>query len=96
MSEKASKGKFLGLDKLQNHNNEGKGKKKKKERGGRKEEKRKKAMIALLVFVMATLEIVFGRKKLLDAKGPFGGNVFKNPARRFNLQNEQRLPPKAA
>ena len=53
-------------------------------------------MIAPLVFVMATLEIVFGRKKLLDAKGPFGGNVFKNPARRFNLQNEQRLPPKAA
>ena len=26
---------------------------------------------------MATL----AEKKLLDAKGPFGGNVFKNPAR---------------
>ena len=24
---------------------------------------------------MASLEIVFGRKKLLDAKGPFGGNL---------------------
>ena len=23
----------------------------------------------------------FGRKKPLDAKGPFGDNVFKNPAR---------------
>ena len=30
---------------------------------------------------MAPLEIVFGRKKLLGAKGRFGGNVFKNPAR---------------
>ena len=38
-------------------------------------------MVALLVFIIATLEIVFGRKKLLDAKGPFGDNVFKVPAR---------------
>ena len=40
-------------------------------------------MVALLVFRIATLEIVFGRKKLLDdkCKGSFGGNVIKNPAR---------------
>jgi len=38
-------------------------------------------MVALLVFVIATLEIIFGRKKLLDAKGLFGDNVIKNPAR---------------
>ena len=38
-------------------------------------------MVALLVFIIATLEIVFGRKKLLDAKGPFGDSVFKAPAR---------------
>ena len=37
-------------------------------------------MVALLVFIMATLEIVFGRKKLLDEKGPFGDKFFKNPA----------------
>ena len=37
-------------------------------------------MIALLVLIMATLEIVFCRK-LLDGKGPFGGKVFKTPAR---------------
>ena len=38
--------------------------------------KKKKAMVALLVFIMATLE------KLLDANlGPFGSNVIKNPAR---------------
>ena len=50
-----------------------KGKEKKKERG-----EEKKAMVALLVFVIiATLEIVFGRKKLLDAEGPFGDNIIK-------------------
>ena len=43
--------------------------------------RRKKAMVALLVFRIATLEIVFGRKKLSDAKGSFGDNVIKNPAR---------------
>ena len=34
-------------------------------------------MIALVVFIMATLQIVLGRKKLLGTKGPFGDNVFK-------------------
>ena len=34
-----------------------------------------------LRFIIATLKIVFGRKKLLDAKGLFGDNVIKNPAR---------------
>ena len=38
-------------------------------------------MVVLVVFIMATLEIVFGRKKLFDPKGPFGDNVVKNPAR---------------
>ena len=38
-------------------------------------------MGALLVFIMATLEKGFGRKKLLNANGPFGGNVIQNPAR---------------
>ena len=38
-------------------------------------------MVAVLVFMIATLEIVFGRKKLSDAKGPSGDNVFKNRAR---------------
>ena len=49
MSEKASKGRFLKPDKLQNHINEGKGKEKKKERGEGKE-KKKRATVALLVF----------------------------------------------
>ena len=79
LSEKASKGRFLKPEKLQNHGNKGKGKEKKKERGEGKEEKKKKATVALSVFIMATLEIAFDRKKLLDAKGPFGDNVFKNP-----------------
>ena len=37
-------------------------------------------MVAVLVFTMATLEIVF-RPKLLGGRGLFGDNVFKNPAR---------------
>ena len=48
----------------------------------RKEGEEKKAMIALLVFKIATLAIVFGRKKLLEAKGPFCNNIIKNLARR--------------
>ena len=42
-------------------------------------------MVALLVFIMATLEIVLGQKKLLDANlRSFGGNVIKNPARIYS------------
>ena len=74
LSDKASKGKFLKPEKLQNHSNEGKGKK--KERG-----EEKKAMVALLVLIIATLDIAFDRKKMFDAKGPFGDNFIKNPAR---------------
>ena len=59
-------------EKLHNHINEGKEKERKKERG-----EEKKAMLALLVFIMATLEICFDRKKLLDANGSFGGDVIK-------------------
>ena len=69
MSEKASKGRFFKLEKLQNDGNEG------------KEEKRKKTMVALLAFIVGTLEAIFGQKNLFDAKGPFGDNVLKNPAR---------------
>ena len=73
---------FLKPEKLQNHGNEGKGKEKKKERGGRKRKggEEKKAMVAILVFITATLEIDFGRKRLLDAKVHF-----QNPARYRSL-----------
>ena len=71
---------FLKPGKLQNHRKrKRKGENERARRRKRGEEK--KSMAALLVFIMATLEIVFGRKKLLDAKSPFGGNVMKNPAR---------------
>ena len=73
---------FLRPAELQNHINEGKEKEKKKERG-----EEKKAMGALLVFIMATLTIVFGRKKLLDPNGPFGGDLFKSPAGYFIYYN---------
>ena len=38
-------------------------------------------MAALVVFIIATLEIISGRETQLDETGPFGDNVFKNPAR---------------
>ena len=38
-------------------------------------------MVALLVFMIATLKSNFWPKKLLDSKDPFGDNVLKNPAR---------------
>ena len=55
------------------------GKKRGKERARRKKggEEKKEMNALLLVFIMA----IFYRQKLLDAKGPFRGNVFKNPAR---------------
>ena len=60
-----------------------KGKERRKRKSEEKEKKRreKKSMVALPVFITATFEIVFGRKKLLDAKRPFGNNAFKNRAR---------------
>ena len=61
LSEKASKGRFLGPYKLQNHTNEGKGKEKKKEREERKGGEEKKTNGCTLSFIIATLEI-FGRK----------------------------------
>ena len=89
MSEKGSKCRFLKPDKRKNHSNEGKRKEKKKERGEGKEDKKKKGMAATLVFMIATLEIVFGRKKLLDAKGSFGDNVFKTPAKITSKAGDQ-------
>ena len=59
-------------------------KKEKKKERGRKEEKRK-SNFALLVFIMATLEIVFGPKKAVSPEGLPGGNVFKNPTRHTPL-----------
>ena len=51
-----------------------------------KERRRRKiAMFVLLVFIIASLEIVLAEKRLLDAKGPFGDNVIKNPARYMYL-----------
>lgn len=41
---------------------------------------KRKSMIALLVFILGTLEIFFGRKQLLETRGVFGDNVFINPA----------------
>ena len=72
LSEKTSKGMFLKPEELQNHSNEEKGKEKKKEWGEGKEEMKKRAMVALLVFVIATLE---------KCKRSLGDSNTINPAR---------------
>ena len=59
---------FLKPEKLQNHSYEGKGKEKKEERGEGKGEKKKKERVALLVFIIATLETVFGQKNCSTQK----------------------------
>ena len=68
LSQKGLKGRFLGPDKLQDLTNEGNGKEKKKEREGRYRGEEKKAMVALLVFIMATLKMLFSRKKTVGCK----------------------------
>ena len=62
-SEKASKGRFLKPERLQNHGNDGKSEGEKERARRRKGGVKKKAMAALSVFIMATLEIVFARTK---------------------------------
>ena len=45
-------------------------------------EKRKKQWLHSCFFSGWLLwRVIFGRRKLLDAKGPFGDKVLKNPAR---------------
>ena len=70
LTEKASKGRFL---KPENGSKitvtKEKERRKRKSEEIRKGGEEKKAMVALLVFIMSyTLDIVFGRKKLLDGK----------------------------
>ena len=45
-------------------------------------------MVALLVFIIATLEIVFGRKRTVEWKRSIGDNVIKNPARYIILYKD--------
>ena len=67
---------FLGLvsSKITLTNEKERRKSKSEEEESRRREKK---MVTLLVSITAPL------KKLLDAKGPFHGNVLKNPARIF-------------
>ena len=75
LSGNASKGKFLWRDKLQDHTNKGKERRKRRskeeERRVRKQTNKKKQWLHSYSFYI----------KLLDGKGPFASNAFKNPAR---------------
>ena len=79
LSEKASKGRFLKPEKLQNHTNEekgkekpkepGEGKEKKKERGEGKEEKKKSNGCTLSFYnCYSYFGYSFGRKKTVGRK----------------------------
>ena len=64
-------------DKLKNHTSEIK---KRRKRNSEEEERsrgQKKAMVALLVFIMATLEIVFWAKKSYSTEGVFGSDLLQ-------------------
>ena len=52
-----------------------------------KERRKRKSEEKFLVLTIATLKIVFDRKKPFDAKGLFGDDVIKNPARHISLSN---------
>ena len=83
LTEKASKGSFL---KPENGSKitvtkEKERRKRKSDGGDQERRRRKKSNGYTLSFYNELLDIVFGRKKLLDGKGPFDDNVFKNPAR---------------
>ena len=66
--EKASKRRFLKPEKLQDNSNEGKGKEQKKDQQGEGKEGKRKRNGCTLSLIIAALEKVFGRKKLLDAR----------------------------
>ena len=69
MSEKASKGRFFKPEissKISVKKTKEKGEKERARR--RKGGQEKKAVVALLVFIIATLEIIFGRKKIVGRK----------------------------
>ena len=88
LTEKASKGRFL---KPENGSKitvkKEKERRKRKSDGGDQERRgRKKSNGYTLSFYNELLDIVFGRKKLLDGKGSFDDNVFKNPARYIQLK----------
>ena len=64
-------------DKLKNHTSEVKKKGEKETATRTKGPEEKKAMVALLVFIMATLEIVFWAKKSYSTEGVFGSNLLQ-------------------
>ena len=68
LSEKASKGRFLKPEKLQNHSNEEKGEEKKKEQGEGKEKKKKKSNSCTLSLYSSYFGDSFWPKKIVRHK----------------------------
>ena len=72
--KKAQNGRFFALDKLKSHISKGKSEEEERRR-------RETALLAFLVFILATLWL------WLDSL--FGGNVFKNPAGYIFIADEK-------
>ena len=85
MSEKASKGRLFAPDNSGSKITLTKEKERRKRKSEEEERRREKSNGCTLSFYSGYLgdsQLVFCEKKpLLDAKGPFGGNLFKNPAK---------------
>ena len=67
-------------DKLQNHANEGKGRRKRKSEEEERKRREKWFNGCTLGFYNGYFKDL-AEKKTVGREGPFGGNVFKNPAR---------------
>ena len=74
--KKAQNGRFFALDKLKSHISKGKSEEEERRR-------RETALLAFLVFILATLWL------WLNRRGLFGGNVFKNPAGYIFIADER-------
>ena len=80
MSETASNGRFFDPENLQNHLTKEKERRKRK-REEKKRRRREKSNGCTLSFYNSYFGDFGRKKKLLNAKGPFDKNVFKNSAR---------------
>ena len=74
--KKAQTGRFFAPDKLKSHIRKGKIEEEERRR-------RETALLAFLVFILATLWLWF------DGRGLFSGNVFKNPAEYIFISDEK-------
>ena len=90
LSETASNGRFFDPENLQNHLTKEKERRKRK-REEKKSRRREKSNGCTLSFYNSYFGDSAEKKKLLNAKGPFDNNVFKNSAR-YKKEDKKSSP----